>query len=412
MLFRLTSSCKKITTIPISYPADPGVVTMLKNESETADYSREALILTLLRTAHVHAESKYLLERFVDKELDPLRELEPAADRDELPPTTEFRSKSTVPPVASQSRTSPSASQRRPQNSGSGSGGPRLPAVNYPPSGGVRSRYGSLPQVRITENIVPQQHIRFGAGMGPTLSVFVLGIIVAVLTIGILRSGSSVPLASKDAGQFGGEGAIGHYLNQKSFIDPLFGQFAVKKCVERCDLRTGPTKTSCIRGCNMYNLSIYGRRVTLDKFDSNADAAEIINRCVKRNAELEVNSSGSGWYDDIKDSLSLIDETPEIIKNGEFTRVRAQYHKLLDANSRLRLPPGGTAQETELAQSLLRSTCLQANAALTSLAIGTAVQNSDQFSARYFRQISEGLQNKTAEVSLATLTQAKSLKLY
>ncbi|MFN8392324.1 MAG: hypothetical protein U0136_18670 [Bdellovibrionota bacterium] len=346
----------------------------------------------------------------MDKDLDPLRELEPAAEKNDLPPTTEIRSRRAAlqaeKPSGSSANASSGSLRRAQVDPAAGSPQTRMPTINHPQSGGMRNRYGNIPKVRITENIATQQQIRFGAGMGPILTLFVLGVIVAVLTIGIFSG------TSESHGGAKSDVKPSVNLESTSFIEPLFGRFAEHKCEERCELRSGPAKLACTNGCKMYNLNVYGRRISFDKADPGADANEIANRCLKRDIHLEGNPSGSAWYEDVQNALHLVDEAPLTLKGGDFTKLRALYNKLLDANGKLRLPPGGTAQELELAHNLVRSTCMQANLVLSAIAMSMASQNVDQFSAKYFRQVSQGIEPKANEISTTTLSQAKTLKLF
>lgn len=280
-------------------------------------------------------------------------------------------------------------------------------------------RYDSQFQVSIRENIVPREHIRLYASVGPILTLFTLGIIVAFLGIGIVRSFSSnysapstTPGSVPATAGFVPPDPNNFYPEENAFVEPLYGQFAVKRCAERCEVRSGPMREACVRGCSMFQISTYGRRVSFDRYDPAVDATTIFDRCTKRNIDLQQHTSGSAWMQDLTSSLTLLEETPDVLRSQDLSRYRSQYHRLLEGTQRLRLPPGGTAMEVGLTKDIVRAACLEANLALTWIAIASMQQGGDEFSARYYRQIAQSLEPRTAEVSTRVVGTAKSMKLH
>ena len=369
----------------------------------------------------------------MDKELDPLRELEQPKEepvdesRRDLPPTVHFQAgairaqlnaQDNAPvetaPAPTKAGTGPIIPPENVSRSGSSDslGMSRLPSISpsqrTSPSG-IRRNGSTMPKLKITENIASPQHIRLIAGVGPVVMLFTLGIVVAVLGIAVMRSGSGgtnpIPRVTPD------DPAPFAMPESQSYVEPLFGQFAVKRCSERCSARSFPARDACARGCNMYSLEIYGRRISLDKTDPVADANEIIARCMKKDVDLQQAASGSAWFEEVRDTTRLLEEGQSAARLNEVSRARGLYHKLLDANSRVKTPPGANANEAEFAKGMLRSTCLEANLALTAVAISTAQLSSDQFSQRYYRQIAQTLEPKVIDSAATTINQARSLRL-
>ncbi len=347
----------------------------------------------------------------MDKELDPLRELDKGAKKEESTPTVELSAEEKRRASETLEAEKPSPSKAA-ATRGNAPTPLRQPTIQTT-SSHTRLRYGGH-AVSIRENIAPREHIRLYGNIAPTLTLFTLGIIVAVLGIGVYKGmttpvtatvfvgGATVPVNVIDPAAF---------PEAAAYVDPLFGAFAVKRCTERCEVQSSPTREHCHRGCSMYQLNMYGRRISFDKYDPYADASEVINRCTKREFALEMHTSGSVWSQDVVAAVELLNEGAEALRTADVARFRSYYQRLLQSNQFIRLPPGGTPAEMALTKDITQATCLTANLALTAVALGGAQQAADEVSARYYRDLYQGLESKTFDANARVLTQAKSLKL-
>lgn len=368
----------------------------------------------------------------MEKDLDPLRELEHEdVDESVRAPTETLSVKS--------SRHDPTARMERPSSEEEGGFSrpanpvfaPPPPRYTPPPAPAISQmapswhgaaspnnrHYGAAPRVRLEENIQPRQTPARYSAIIPWSLIFGLGIAMAFAAIAATRGQhpdapvvvaqpAVPPITSVPAPQ-----ASQPEMEQLGFIDPLFGQYAAKKCSDRCDARGGPSRDACARGCSQFQIPNFGRRITLEHVDPTADGEEIVNRCMKREIVLSPETSGSRWNQSLLEAIKLVGESPAVLQGNDYGRMRGIYHTLLDANRAIRLPPAGTTAEIALTKDLVRSTCLYANLALVRIAFGVVDAAQDNCSARSYRQMQQVVEPKAQEVAASITAQAKNLKI-
>lgn len=373
----------------------------------------------------------------MDKDLDPLRELDTEAIEDAVrAPTTSLAQQS--------SRHDPTARifrdtsfDENPYAVPLGSPNPAAAVTNRqgytastpsPARGGLAPRnpqmlpacrdYVASPKIKIRENIQRQPRISILSGLVPILAIFVLGLAMSFAAIVVVqnRNSTTAPTTQTSSAQPGTQAAISppkidYGVAENSFIEPIFGQYAVRNCLSRCAKRGPGALDTCNRSCNIYQIQNFGRRITFERFEPVNDGNQMVSRCMTREVNLEAETSGSRWYQQTNATLSTLQKAETVFRSNDFTQLRGMYHGLLDANKAIRLPPGGTSAEIAFSKELARATCLAANLALTKIAIGVVESNQDSFSTRSYRQMAQTVEAKSNEVLAAITVQAKSLKL-
>jgi len=357
---------------------------------------------------------------FVDKRFDPTRDLYDTPEPAQESATLELSGHQKKEVTGVQDSSAGKSLRQSPSGGyipDPGSSVSRVPAIRYPSS--AKNRYG-IHSVSIRENIAPKEHIRIYGSLGPITTLFALGFLVAVLAIGLVNKNtfSSAPAPATDPGYLPSNDSqpaaivSGDSLPESgTFVEPLFGPFAVHQCASRCQTRPAPASENCLRGCSMYQLSIYGRRISFDRYDPVMDSEEIVNRCTKRDFAIPTHTSGSLWEEETNSGLQLLEESADIYKHADISLLHTHYLQLLDSSRRLRMPPGGTAVELGLTRDLARSFCLDANFTLTSLALNAAMQAGDETSERYYRRIAQSLEPKVSEFTTKASVSATTLKL-
>lgn len=199
------------------------------------------------------------------------------------------------------------------------------------------------------------------------------------------------------------------------FIEPLFGPLAVKQCRSHCDRRRGSAQETCLRSCERFSMSEYGRRITAEQASATADANSIVKRCRSKEIPSTYFASQESWLTETKAAGKLLQKAANSRKISDFGRTRLLYNNLFDVNTNLRLPPkgsdaGGSSENSQLSQKLIRATCMRAHLALTELGILMAKESADDFSRRYFRDLHQTLRGKIEAYESDVLTLLKNKK--
>lgn len=346
----------------------------------------------------------------MDKDFDPLRELETEDSKDDsLQPTVHLNrsanknSRVEGTPASSHSQI-PAAVPVQNRTYGSPSSYSNLPTVSSLSASTMRMRVSALPNVGITEHLSTKMQLPTVRRVGTFAALFSAGLLLAFAFVMTLHMTSQIKPDTSSAGS----PTLSQDATGVPFIEPLFSKSAKEACFKSCSSKAPQKADSCRDVCNMYSLELYARRITFEPYDPIFDSNEILTRCLKKPLLIASSNEPKLELSHLPRSLALISATPKLLNSKSLESLAATYRKLVRANDALHYRPV-TPELAETAKLLTRTTCLQANMALTAFAITKMNLSGDRFSARYYEKLYQDLLVKSQASVQSALNQAKSL---
>lgn len=262
-------------------------------------------------------------------------------------------------------------------------------------------------------NLKPSGHNR---GKTP-LIVFILGVAVSFMTLGVSNNSKIKNSTNKLENQ-----AMVTPVNEDSFtaapkstyIEPLFGEFAVAKCHESCNAKQREYIISCKDDCSRLQLNNFGRRASAVEKNISQDINETITKCTETKIKFPLSSSNTQWEINtqriIDNALSYEDQC-----HGKgLADLKILNNKLINSSNFLSLNPTTTEtkeKETELVKNLSTLFCLYTNTNIARMGGKIAEQNVDPAGANYYKEFVNGLKPKTSELRKVVLKEVAELKL-
>ena len=258
-------------------------------------------------------------------------------------------------------------------------------------------------------NLRPSLHNR---GKRPII-VFVLGVAVSFLTMGVSNNSKVKTSVEKSETQ-----AIVKPLNEdiftttpkSTYLEILFGEFAVAKCIQSCNIKQREYINSCKDECNRLQLINYGRRSSVDSKNVAKDVNEVISKCTETKIKFPTSSSNTQWEINtqkiITNALGYENQCREVEK--DLVDLRILNNILINSSNFLSLNPTqaeGKEIDKDLIRNLASLFCLY-----TKIAIKIAEQNMDSAGADYYKNFVTGLSPKSTELKNIVLKEATELK--
>ncbi len=185
------------------------------------------------------------------------------------------------------------------------------------------------------------------------------------------------------------------------FVKPLFGSLAIERCAERCNSNNWNDPAAfkaCNRGCKRLNLTAYGRRITVKPLDAKQDAERIAFDCLRQPINVPRFDSLELWQAKTRQAMDSLFQAAA--KGGDTDKLGASkvyYKDILRSHEQLRLPPISQVEKDPLTESLIRTTCLRTQLALTEVALGLVQERNDEFSWEFYRKLHQTLKPRVID---------------